>query len=250
MQRTLRFLGLVAVIGAFAIVTAQNSVRSKTGPNQLPGGVMASPQNGGYSNNVLMLAAMYFTHRHQTAIDRAEAMGRGDRVGPIVQANCAAALWLQTSKQQAATVAHWEIEKYQGRGSKWDEIARTPSLVKSLLSVSKQTDAKVNGFIDEVWAPIMNLNKDFEDHLVKTAAWKNATSQQERNILHYEGLKVWRQTHPVLSLEERRAATLARYEKAMADTEKLLTSAQRSEFRTLRTKFDNALRVAANGDRP
>jgi hypothetical protein len=252
MQKTLRFLGLVAVIGAFAIVVAQSSPRSKSSDPLASqgGGAVASPNSSGNTNNVLKLMSMYFCNLQQDALDKAEATGRTDRVEPIIQTNCTAMLWISTPEQQRAMVADWQIEKYRGKGTKWDEIARTPSLVKTLLSVSKQVDQKAYDLIEMVWKPIRELDGDFEKQLLASAAWKNAKTKQEKNILHYEGLKAWRVAHPLAPLAERRAATTARYAKAMAETEKLLTPAQRSEFRELRTKFDNALRIAANGDRP
>ncbi len=253
MQKTLRFLGLVAVIGAFAIVVAQQSSSARTQGATVPSGgeiAVANTQSSGFSNHVLILMSQYFSFQQTMEIDRANERGRTDRVQPIIRANCTATLWLQTPDQQERTIAHWGLDKYRPNDLQWAEIARSPSLVRELLKIDKKTDAKVAKFIDIVWKPIMDRDREFEEQLWASPAFKNAKDQHERNMLHYEGIKAWRAKHPLPPREERQTATLARYEKAMKDTEALLTPAQRKEMQMLRTKFDVAFKIALRGDRP
>ena len=238
MQKILRFLGLIAVIGAFAIVVSQNSSARAKGGGETQGSTpVATASNSGYSNNVLVLLSQYFCHVQLDLIDRAKSIGREDLVDPVIRANCKANLWLQTPDQQAKTIAMFEIEKYRGKDPLWMEVARTPSLVKSLLKVSSPVDAKVEGFLDEVWRPIHDQDKEFEEQLYNSAEWKNAKSKHEQNVLHYERLKEYRVTHPLPPLAERRAATGARYLKAIEHTAKLLTPEQAKEYRMLLEKF-------------
>lgn len=253
MQKTLRFLGLVAVIGAFAIVVAQQSSSARTQGAPLQSGgdtAIANTQSSGFSNHVLILMSQYFSFQQTMEIERAKERGRNDRVEPIIHANCAAMLWLQTPDQQERTIASWGLDTYRPNDLKWAEITRSPSLVRELLKVDKKTDAQVAKFIDIVWKPIMDQDREFEEQLWASPAFKNAKTQHEKNVLHYEGLKAWRAKHPLPPREERHTATLARYEKAMKDTEALLTPAQRKEMQMLRTKFDVAFKVAVRGDRP
>lgn len=254
MQKTLRFLGLAAVIGAVAIVVAQSSPRSKgQDPNQtqIQGGAAANPQQGtNFSNSALELMSQYFCFKQNVAIDRASEAGRQDRVDALIKMNCTALLWIQTPAQQRASIAHMEIEKYRPNDAKWREVARTPSLLKALVTIDKAVEAKVEEMMTMVWKPILEQDREFDLQLMKSAAYKNAKDQQERNILHYEGLKVWRLTHPIPPLAERQAATLGRYEKAMAETEKLLKGAQLNEWKMFRSKYEAAFKIALNGDRP
>lgn len=249
MQRILRYIGFFAIAGTVAIVLAQSSPRSKSGGGTASGGQVVASQGVPFSNSVLILMSQYFSFVQTTEISKAEENGRSELIDPIIRANCTANLWLQTPAQQADTIRSWEIEKYRGADPNWAIVAKTPSLVKELLNVNPQIDQKASELIDIVWKPIMDQDRDFNEWFAQTDAYKRARaeSQDAVNKLHYVEYRKYRETHPLPPLKERRAATLARYEKAMQDCLAMLSKPQAAEFKMLDEKFEHSMRAATEG---
>ena len=167
MEKTLRLLGLAAVIGACAIVMAQQNVfgpaKARDGQAQSgQGGTATANQAGhGFRNNLLVLMSQYFCSKQSYEIEKAEIAGLQDRVQPIIHATCAANLTLLTPEAQKREIAGWQLDVYAPGSQAWAKVASTRTLAKELLDIDPKLDAKMDKILDDIWAPVMEPENAF-----------------------------------------------------------------------------------------
>jgi hypothetical protein len=252
MEKTLRFLGLAAVIGVCAIVVAQQSARSPQGAaatSQAGGGAaVASKSEQSFRNSALILMSQYFCAKQNLEIERAENAGLQDRVQPIIRATCAANLMLLTPEAQQREIAGWQLGTYAPGSTGWAKVAQTKSMAHALGLVSKKVEDQVAALIDAVWEPVRHGDDALVKKVLASDEWKNAKSEHERNMVLYRARQADALVHPPAPLIERRKASVARYEEAMAKARPLLTTAQQAEFDAITNRFEESIRLAVAGE--
>lgn len=248
MEKTLRYLGLAAVIGAVGIICAQGAVRVRSGGTAPAGqGAQAVAAARHANNSVVQMLQSYFSNKQSLEIEKAEAAGRSDRVQPIIQASCAAFLTTLTPPQQKVEIEQvWQLSKWRPGDKDWAAVTKTPTLINHLLKIEKAVLDKVEAFTDRQWQEFTKPMDEIDRKMMATAEWKNA-SQQKRNEMSYEV-----HNKPLLQIPavKRWQAAVDRSKAAIDFALPLLSAVERDEFNLIKTRFDVALKAAANGQEP
>ena len=246
MEKTLRFLGLAAVVGAAGIVVAQQSAaRPRAAPPTGSDVPVASASTGlGTSNEVTDTLWSYFASRQHYEGELATLAGRPDLVQPTIHANCAAVLTIQTPEQRARTIKEWDLERYAPNSRAWAEVVKAPILVKRLLLVDARKRAVAAKADEERWAPIRAYSDSMDARLVQTPEWKAAKTKHEQNLAHYAFYQKYGTKTPMV---DRMKASLERCEKAMAKVRAALDADERAEFDLIVARFDASMKAAVAG---
>lgn len=254
MEKTLRFLGLAAVVGACAIVMAQQNVfspargRDQQQPSGQGGTAVANQGGHSFRNNLLVLMSQYFCSKQSYEIEKAEIAGLQDRVQPIIHATCAANLTLLTPDAQKREIAGWQLDVYAPGSQAWAKVASTRTLAKELLNIDSKLDAKIDKVIEDLWKPVMDPENAFARQVMATDEYKQARTQHERNMVLYNARQARDAKNPPPPLIDRKQRAVERNEKAMAAARLLLNKTQQAEFDMIVKRFEVSIAAAAAGE--
>jgi hypothetical protein len=248
MEKTLRLLGLAAVVCTVAIVAAQQSAARKGGGSGQVGDSLATASKTPAAlkeNAVVHVMLRYFSGRQNYELNNAKARGREDLVDPIIRAACAGMLMVKTPEQQKYEIEQvWQTSKWVPNNPGWAAVCRTPSLVNELLKLDASALAKVEAFGDQRWTQLMKPYDDISDRIFAMPEYKAAKTQQERNVIHQKYYNPELAKIPQ-SVRSQRAMDADR--EIMDFAESTLTGAALAEFKKIRARADKVIDDAAAG---
>ena len=254
MEKTLRILGLMAVVGAAGIVVAQQAVTrqgvlrvksaaqpASTVPLATMGRSMLS------SNGVTEVLVGYFCAKQQLEIDRAKRDGHPERVDAVIRANCSALLTAMTPEQQKGEIAVWGPPPSSVDQTGWAAVARTPSMVDHLLRIDAATDAKATKSLEAARNSIYAPFRALDAKIVATAEYKAAPTKEEKVAVFR---RLYDAQRPRFDPVERGVEITRFHAKSVEETRLLLTPPQRAEFDAIKARFESTIRAAAEGAKP
>jgi hypothetical protein len=251
MDKKLQVLAVAAVIGCITIVGAQQVVEGATSPGNRQGsahgagGAAASLMPEGYDNHFTVLLSQYFCRIQELELERAKRNGRQDLVQPIIKVCNSGILTLLRPEAQKRRIASLEIEKYAPHDRAWDEVLKTPTLVKHLLEVSPEADRTAWEAITIIWAPITKDTEEFMAYLNSLPEYRNAATKYEKNEIMYREDQKRRAASPPRDKLSSILDSMKLYDKALAYARAALTKPQQAEFDMLIQRYRAQMNAAA-----
>lgn len=246
MEKTLRILALVGVIGAFGIVAArgfygdQGQIASKDGDH---GGRPAYKA----SNAVQKVLKWHFINRQNAEIELAQATGKDSVVDNVIKVNCYYVLTVEQPDEQKHEINDvWQTSKWVPNDAGWAAVSKAPSLVHELLTVDTETLSKVQAKWDEVEDAFMKPYRDAIHRAAATPGFDSLPELERNRLIQKETDKV----NAGRSIVERSAASVVRSKKVIDYVRSLLSPAQKAEFDQILGQFNKALDNVVAGKAP
>jgi hypothetical protein len=250
MEKKLQVLAVAAVVGCIAIVGAQQVGQGGSSPGKpgdsagAAGGAVASALPDGYDNHVTVLLSQYFCRVQELELEKAKRNGRQDLVQPIIKVCNAGILTLLRPEAQTRLIDSLGIETYAPHDRAWDEVRKTPSLVRHLLEISPAADIAAHEAITIIWAPIRKDTEEFMAYLNTLPEYRDAETKHDKNLIMYREDQKRRALNPPPDKLTSIIESMKLYEQALAHAKAALTKPQQAEFDMLIERYEAQMKAA------
>lgn len=258
MEKSLRILGLVSVLGAVGIVTGQVQRVGRVLTGQ--GGQVASrvdncegagSKRASTPETVLQqILSWHFSNLQNQAIEVAKEQGREEAVGDVIKVNCYHMLTLMRPDQQQHEMHDvWQVQAFVPNDAGWKAVCTAPSLAKEILSV----DLKAAKEIQDAWeADGRESVKDVTalgKRLLQEPGFKQLSPQDQNGRFRAEYSKLLAQM-PKRTPAQNYGLAVDRSRKILAFAFERLNDRQIAEIKRFAERYDRDLNAVMAGKRP